>query len=167
MRMLVMIAGFATVIGMSVPAGADPGSNGSVPDASFLAALDTAGITYQSKAAAVAVGKEACALMDQGDPEPDVVKEVSASNPDFTPSAATNVTVIAASAYCRRHLGNLTALQALPPPPSADRVSSDYAGGRVGSGTVDASYVAYDHHPADEPDEWGDLASWRRAAGAS
>jgi len=32
---------------------------------------------------------------------------------------------------------------------------------------VDARYVAYDDHPADEPDEWGDLASWRRAAGAS
>ena len=32
---------------------------------------------------------------------------------------------------------------------------------------VDASYVAYDDHPADEPDAWGDLASWRRAAGAS
>jgi hypothetical protein len=32
---------------------------------------------------------------------------------------------------------------------------------------VDASYVAYDDQPADEPDEWGDLASWRRAAGAS
>lgn len=32
---------------------------------------------------------------------------------------------------------------------------------------VDASYAAYDDHPADEPDEWGDLASWRRAASAS
>jgi len=32
---------------------------------------------------------------------------------------------------------------------------------------VDASYAAYDDHPVDEPDEWGDLASWRRAAGAS
>ena len=32
---------------------------------------------------------------------------------------------------------------------------------------VDASYAAYDQLPADEPDEWGDLASWRRAAGAS
>ncbi len=31
---------------------------------------------------------------------------------------------------------------------------------------VDASYAVYDDHPADEPDEWGDLASWRRAAGA-
>lgn len=32
---------------------------------------------------------------------------------------------------------------------------------------IDASYSAYDDHPADQPDEWGDLASWRRAAGAS
>jgi hypothetical protein len=35
------------------------------------------------------------------------------------------------------------------------------------SAEVDASYAAYDDHPADEPDEWGDLASWRRAAGGS
>lgn len=32
---------------------------------------------------------------------------------------------------------------------------------------VDASYLAYDEHPIDEPDDWGDLASFRRAAGAS
>ena len=32
---------------------------------------------------------------------------------------------------------------------------------------VDASYAAYDTHPLDEPDEWGDLESFRRAAAAS
>jgi hypothetical protein len=32
---------------------------------------------------------------------------------------------------------------------------------------VDASYGAYDAHPLDEPDEWGDLASFRQAAAAS
>ena len=32
---------------------------------------------------------------------------------------------------------------------------------------LDASYAAYDEHPLDEPDEWGDLASFRRAAAAS
>lgn len=32
---------------------------------------------------------------------------------------------------------------------------------------VDASYAAYDEHPLDEPDEWGDLASFRRAAAVS
>lgn len=32
---------------------------------------------------------------------------------------------------------------------------------------VDAGYAAYDEHPIDEPDEWGDLASFRRAAASS
>lgn len=32
---------------------------------------------------------------------------------------------------------------------------------------VDASYAAYDEHPPDEPDAWGDLASFRQAAAAS
>jgi hypothetical protein len=32
---------------------------------------------------------------------------------------------------------------------------------------VDASYAAYDEHPLDEPDAWGDLASFRQAAAAS
>jgi hypothetical protein len=32
---------------------------------------------------------------------------------------------------------------------------------------IDASYSAYDEHPLDEPDEWGDLASFREAAAAS
>jgi hypothetical protein len=29
---------------------------------------------------------------------------------------------------------------------------------------IDASYRAYDRHPPDEADEWGDLASFREAA---
>ena len=32
---------------------------------------------------------------------------------------------------------------------------------------IDASYAAYDQHPLDQPDEWGDLASFREAAAAS
>jgi hypothetical protein len=32
---------------------------------------------------------------------------------------------------------------------------------------LDASYAAYDEHPLDERDEWGDLASFREAAAAS
>jgi hypothetical protein len=32
---------------------------------------------------------------------------------------------------------------------------------------VDASYAAYDAHPLDEPDAWGDLASFRAAAAAT
>jgi hypothetical protein len=32
---------------------------------------------------------------------------------------------------------------------------------------LDASYAAYDTHPLDERDAWGDLASFRAAAAAS
>lgn len=38
---------------------------------------------------------------------------------------------------------------------------------RYRAGQIDASYSAYDVHPLDESDEWGDLASFRRAAGGS
>jgi hypothetical protein len=32
---------------------------------------------------------------------------------------------------------------------------------------LDASYAAYDAHPLDEPDAWGSLAAFRRAAASS
>lgn len=35
------------------------------------------------------------------------------------------------------------------------------------AGEIDAAYAAYDEHPLDEPDDWGDLASFREAAAAS
>ena len=38
---------------------------------------------------------------------------------------------------------------------------------RYRSAEVDASYAAYDEHTLEEPDEWGDLASFRRAAASS
>ena len=38
---------------------------------------------------------------------------------------------------------------------------------RYRSAEVDASYAAYDEHPIDEPDEWGDLRSWRRTVANS
>ncbi|HXD29330.1 MAG TPA: antitoxin MazE5 [Arthrobacter sp.] len=37
---------------------------------------------------------------------------------------------------------------------------------RYRSAEVDAGYAAYDQHPLDDRDAWGDLASFRRAAGA-
>jgi len=32
---------------------------------------------------------------------------------------------------------------------------------------IDLAYAAYDDHPLDEPDEWGDLAAFREAAAKS
>ena len=38
---------------------------------------------------------------------------------------------------------------------------------RLRAAEIDAAYAAYDARPLDENDEWGDLASFRAAAGAS
>ena len=114
MRFLVMLAGFAAVLGVATPAQADPGNSGR--DASFLAALNQAGITYQDPTVAVAVGKKACDLMDQGNPEVGVIKSVSSSNPGFTADGAAQFTMIAASAYCPQHMGQPLS-QALVPTP--------------------------------------------------
>jgi post-segregation antitoxin (ccd killing protein) len=38
---------------------------------------------------------------------------------------------------------------------------------RYRAAEFDAAYAAYDEHPLDEPDGWGDLASFRSAAGSS
>lgn len=103
MRFLVMLAGFAAVLGTVSPAQADPGNSG--PDASFLAALTKAGITFQDPTVAVAVAQRACALMDQGNPQAGVIKSVSSSNPGFTTDGAAKFTMIAASAYCPQHMG--------------------------------------------------------------
>jgi hypothetical protein len=105
MRTLVVVAGFAAVIAVATPAQADPESSASDSDASFLAALDKAGITYQYAPMAVHAGKRACELMDQGDPQVDVIKNVSASNPGFTVDGAAKFTMIAAGVYCPQHMG--------------------------------------------------------------
>lgn len=35
------------------------------------------------------------------------------------------------------------------------------------SAEIDAGYASYDEHPLDEPDAWGDLASFHEAVAAS
>jgi hypothetical protein len=103
MRFLVIVASYAAVLGLATPAQADPGTSG--PDASFLAGLTRAGITFQEPTVAVAVAKKACALMDQGNSQSGVIKSVSSSNPGFSPDGAAKFTMIAASAYCPQHMG--------------------------------------------------------------
>jgi hypothetical protein len=39
--------------------------------------------------------------------------------------------------------------------------------GRHRAALHDEAYAAYEEHPLDEPDEWGDLASFRAAAGST
>jgi hypothetical protein len=102
MRLLRLLAGGAAMIGLAVPAHADP-----KVDAAFLSALTKAGITYNSGIQAVEAGKTACELMDEGQPEIDVVNKVVELNPGFTISGAAKFTAIAASAYCPQHLNRV------------------------------------------------------------
>ncbi|MGO9032396.1 DUF732 domain-containing protein [Mycobacterium sp.] len=61
MRLPIVLASFAAVIGQAAPAQADV-------DGDFLAGLNNAGITYQSGPDAIGIGRRACDLMDQGHP---------------------------------------------------------------------------------------------------
>ena len=107
----------AAVIGMATPAQADP-TTSSDTDASFLAALDKAGITYGDGSLAVKVGKRACDLMNEGSPQVDVIKQVSSSNPGFTVDGAAQFTMIAAGVYCPQHMGQSAATHAPASPAS-------------------------------------------------
>ncbi|MEE6139820.1 DUF732 domain-containing protein [Mycobacterium sp. 050128] len=84
-------------------------------DAKFLAALNKAGITYQTPSVAIGVGKKECALMDEGMTEPEVIKNVAESNPSFKGESAAEFTTIAVDTYCPQHEGEPGAL----PPPAA------------------------------------------------
>jgi hypothetical protein len=96
MRLLLVLAGFGAVIGLAAPAHADP-------DDDFLAALRNAGITYKSGADAIGIGHRACQLMDQGNLEADVIRNMAQQNPGF--GDATQFTRIAENVYCPQHNG--------------------------------------------------------------
>ncbi len=81
------------------PAAADPGV-----DASFLDALGKTDITIKSQSGAVKAAKAACAMMQQGRPELDVIQLVTRQNPGLDTTRAAQFTAIAASAYCPQFL---------------------------------------------------------------
>jgi hypothetical protein len=117
MRLLVVLAGVAAAISLAVPAQADPSGNDPGPDANFLSELKNAGITFQSGPDAIAIGRRACQLMDQGNAEADVIKSMTQQNAGFTIDAATQFTKIAEGAYCPQYLAGGPS-----PPPSQPAV---------------------------------------------
>jgi hypothetical protein len=104
MRRLLVLVGIAATLASAMPAYADPGSADPGVDASFLDALTKAGITYSNGPNAVNAGKTACGLMDQGQPELDVINHVTEQNPGISTTNAAKFTAIAASAYCPQYL---------------------------------------------------------------
>jgi Protein of unknown function (DUF732) len=96
--------GVVAALGMTPPAHADPGNSDQNLDASFLDALTKAGITVLSPSGAVKDGKAACGMMEQGQPELNVIQHVSRQNPGLNTTRAAQFTAIAASAYCPQFL---------------------------------------------------------------
>jgi uncharacterized protein DUF732 len=99
MKRVLVTLGMAVLLGSGAPAHADPGL-----DASFLDALTKAGLTVLSRPGAVKDGKAACGMMEQGQPELDVIQQVSRRNPGLDTTKAAKFTAIAASAYCPQFL---------------------------------------------------------------
>jgi Protein of unknown function (DUF732) len=127
MRRLLVLLGVAATLSLAAPAQADPASPDPGLDASFLDALTKAGITYSNGPGAVNAGRAACGLMDQGQPELDVIQHVTEQNPGISTTRAAQFTAIAASAYCPQHLQSASDNGGNQPPPP-DRVG--ISGGR-------------------------------------
>lgn len=118
MKRLLVTLGIAASLGSGVPAHADPGSADSNLDARFLDALTQAGLTVLSRPGAVKEARTACAMMQQGQPELDVIAHVSEQNPGLDTTKAAKFTALAASAYCPQYLQRASdgAIGNQPPP---------------------------------------------------
>ncbi len=99
MRRLLVVVALSSALGLAVPAHADPATN-----ASFLQAVNNAGITFSDDQSAIKAGKTVCALMDLWQAEPEVVNEVREQNPSIPPDKAELFTVIARTSYCPQYL---------------------------------------------------------------
>jgi Protein of unknown function (DUF732) len=100
MRLVLVLASVAAVIGTAAPAYADIGSSDQV----FLAALKEAGLTYQDPDRAIAIGHTVCRLVDGGMTGMEIVKNLQDLNPGFQGDGAAKFTAIAATAYCPKSL---------------------------------------------------------------
>jgi hypothetical protein len=114
MRRLLMLMSVATMSTMAAPAHADPALDN---DAQFLKELKAAGLTFQDPAAAIAVAKNVCDLVDKGTPDKDIVNNLQLHNPGFTGNGAAKFTTLAAGSYCPKYL---TGDGRPPKPPGAE-----------------------------------------------
>jgi hypothetical protein len=100
MRLVLLLASAAVVIGTAAPAYADP----SAKDQAFLTALAQAGLTYLNADRAITAGKQVCSLADDGMTGEEIVKNLQDRNPGFQGPGAAKFAAIAASVYCPEKL---------------------------------------------------------------
>jgi hypothetical protein len=108
MRLLLVLASVATVVGLAAPALADPADPPApadpAADSNFIASLKNAGMTFRKESDAVAAGRLACDMMNSGTSEQDVVTKLSAMNPGLNTGGAMKFAALASTAYCPDYL---------------------------------------------------------------
>jgi hypothetical protein len=110
MKRVLMLTTVAAMIGMAAPAYADPPSSA---DEDFISQLKAAGLTDQDPAAAIAVAKDMCSLVDKGTPDTEIESNLVARNPGLTAHGAAEFMTLAAGEYCPKYLTG----QGRPPKP--------------------------------------------------
>ena len=96
-----MLTSVAAMVAMAGPAYADPPSSA---DQDFISQLKAAGLTDQDPAAAIAVAKAMCSLVDKGTPDTDIESNLVSRNPGLTPHGAAEFMTLAAGEYCPKYL---------------------------------------------------------------
>jgi hypothetical protein len=107
MRLSLALATVATMVGLAVPALADPPDPpppDPAADANFIASLNQAGMTFRKESDAVAAGRLACDMMNSGTSEQDVVNKLAALNPGLNTGGAMKFAALASTAYCPDYL---------------------------------------------------------------
>lgn len=104
MKSLLALLGISAVIGFAAPAYADPPPEPDGDDASFLAALHTAGIGISNPDSAVTAGRAVCSCLNNGESGLELVHDVKTHNPGFDMEMASNFAMIAAKYYCPHQL---------------------------------------------------------------
>jgi hypothetical protein len=131
MRLLVTLAAGAIAIGVAAPALADPPPDPAPPDPAadshFLESLDKAGMKYSNGSTAIAAGRYACDMMNNGAAETDVVQKLSMLNPGLNSGGAMKFAALASSAYCPDYLTKSSA---------PTKSNSPFGGGGGGGGSL-------------------------------
>jgi hypothetical protein len=108
MRIFLLLASVATILGLAGPAMADPPppSEPDNPgaDTAFLDSLSKAGMTYNSGPNVIAAGRKACDFMNQGLSQGELVSKLSLLNPGLNSGGAMKFAALASSAYCPQWL---------------------------------------------------------------
>ncbi len=120
MRLLLGLGGLAVAVGLAVPSLADPTDVPPPPDpaadANFIASLNKAGMTFRNPSDAVAAGRYACDMMNNGAAETDVVSKLSMLNPGLSNGGAMKFAALASSAYCPDYLNKSSTKTSNPSP---------------------------------------------------